>query len=133
LHSFLIFQASRLADESTNSTLLVPCNSALQILPRKPWEDRDEKEGIRRDGKEDLVWDQEVEDQARKNVEDFVAGHLITRYPVEEGKKVDTLRGTQVEYRVMGGDKYVYPGEIKVLGEREAANGAIWVLDGVIE
>ena len=113
--------------------MLVPRNSALQTLPRKPWEDKNDKDGLRRDGKEDLVWDKEVEDKARKNVEDFVAGHVITRYPIEEAKKLDTLSGTQVEYRVKGGDKYVYPGEIKVLGEREAANGAIWVLDGVIE
>jgi hypothetical protein len=38
-----------------------------------------------------------------------------------------------VSFKVKGGDKFIYPGNIKVLGEREAANGAIWVLDGVIE
>src|SRR5205085_9366087 len=94
LPCYLIYiQASRLADESINSTLLVPRNSALQTLPRKPWEDKNEKDGLRRDGKEDLVWDKEVEDKARKNVEDFVAGHVITRYPIEEAKKLDTLSG----------------------------------------
>ena len=123
-----------MADESVNSTLLVPRNSALQTLPRKPWEDKDDQESPRReDGKEDWVWEKEVEDKARKNVEDFVAGHLVTKYPIEEGKELDTLSGTKVSYKVKGGEKYIYPGEIKVLGEREAANGAIWVLDGVIE
>ena len=89
---------------------------------------------MRDDGKKgDLVWEKEVEDKARKNVEDFVAGHVITKYPIQEDKKLDTLSGTKVWYKTRAGDKYVYPGEIKVLGEREAANGAIWVLDGVIE
>jgi len=46
---------------------------------------------------------------------------------------LDTLKGTTVSYSIKGGEKYIEPGNIKVLGEREAANGAIWVLDGVIE
>ena len=74
-----------------------------------------------------------MEDKARKNVEDFVAGHVITKHPITEDTKLETLSGTTVEYRVKAGVKYVYPGEIQVLGEREAGNGAIWVLDGVIE
>lgn len=75
-----------------------------------------------------------MEDKARKNVEDFVAGHIITRYPITEDTKLETLSGTEVLYKVRSdGEKYVYPGGIKVLGEREAANGVIWVLDGVIE
>jgi uncharacterized surface protein with fasciclin (FAS1) repeats len=120
-----------LADESVNSTFLVPRNSALQTLPRKPWEDKDNDEGIQQ-GSED-VWSKEAEDKARKNVEDFVAGHVITKYPIEEGEELSTLGGTSVSFKVKGGDKFIYPGNIKVLGEREAANGDIWVLDGVIE
>jgi uncharacterized surface protein with fasciclin (FAS1) repeats len=79
------------------------------------------------------VWSKEAEDKARKNVEEFVAGHVITKYPIQEGKDLPTLTGSTVSYRVKAGEKYIYPGNIKVLGEREAANGAIWVLDGVIE
>jgi uncharacterized surface protein with fasciclin (FAS1) repeats len=43
------------------------------------------------------------------------------------------LSGSSVSYKIKAGEKYIQPGNIKVLGEREAANGAIWVLDGVIE
>ena len=84
-------------------------------------------------GSGDLLWDQEAEDKARKNVEDFVSSHVITQYPVAEGKDLPTLRGSTLSYKVKGGTKYINPGNIKVLGEREAANGAIWVLDGVVE
>ena len=47
-----------------NSTLLVPRNSALQTLPRKPWQDKEEGP-MRDDGKKgDLVWEKEMEDEA---------------------------------------------------------------------
>jgi hypothetical protein len=119
-----------LSDESVNSTLLVPQNSALQTLPRKPWEEDEEGPVV---ADKDVLWDQEAEDKARKNVEDFVASHLITKYPIQEGADLPTLRGTTLSYKLKGGDKYINPGNIKVVGEREAANGAIWVLDGVVE
>ena len=126
-------QATRLADQSVNSTLLVPRNSALQTLPRKPWEDKSNDEQITKHGSKDLFWNKETEDKAKKNLEEFVAGHIITKYPIQEGKDLPTLTGSTLSYKVKGGEKYIFPGNIKVLGEREAANGAIWVLDGVIE
>jgi uncharacterized surface protein with fasciclin (FAS1) repeats len=131
--TLLIIQATRLTDEFVNSTLLVPRNSALQTLPRKPWEDKSDDEQVTKNGPKDILWNKEVEDKARKNVENFVAAHVITKYPIQEGKDLPTLNGSTVSYKVEGGRKYVLPGNIKVLGEREAANGAIWVLDGVIE
>src|SRR5947207_5560171 len=126
-------QATRLADQSVNSTLLVPRNSALQTLPRKPWEDKSNDEQITKHDSKDLFWNKEAEDKAKKNLEEFVAGHIITKYPIQEGKDLPTLTGSTLSYKVKGGEKYIFPGNIKILGEREAANGAIWVLDGVIE
>ena len=86
-----------------------------------------------RKGSNDLLWNKEEEDKARKNLEKFVADHLVTKYPIQEGEQLPTLSGGFVSYIVKGGIKYINPGNIQVLGEREAANGAIWVLDGVIE
>jgi uncharacterized surface protein with fasciclin (FAS1) repeats len=126
-------KAIRLADDSTNSTLLAPTNSALQTLPRKPWEDKAEDGQVTRHGSKNSFWNKEAEDKARKNIEEFVASHLVTKYPIEEGKQLPTLKGTYISYKVKGGEKFIDPGNIKALGEREAANGAIWVLDGVIE
>jgi len=126
-------QATRLSNESLNSTLLAPRNSALQTLPRKPWEDKSNDEQVTKHDSKDLLWNKEAEDKARKNVEDFVAAHVVTKYPIQEGDNLPTLNGSTVSYKVKGGEKYILPGNIKVLSEREAANGAIWVLDGVIE
>ena len=105
----------------------------LQTLPRKPWEDKSDGEQVSKHRSKDLLWNKEEEDKARKNVEDFVASHIITIYPVQEGKGLPTLTGSTLSYKVKGGNKYILPGNIKVLGEREAANGAIWILDGVVE
>lgn len=132
-HSLTFCQATRLADESVNSTLLAPRNAVLQTLPRKPWEDQSDEGPLTKQGSKDSLWSKEAEDKARKNVEDFVAGHVVTKYPIQEGKDLTTLSGSTISYEVKGGEKYINPGNIKVLGEREAANGAIWVLDGVIE
>jgi len=126
------FQANRLADESLNSTLLVPRNSALQTLPRKPWEDDNGDDPRIVDGK-DGVWSKEAEDRVAKNVETFVASHLITKYPIPDGKQLPTLTGSFVSYSIKHGKKYIHPGHVEVVGEREAANGAIWILDGVVE
>lgn len=126
-------QATRLADDSVNSTLLVPRNSALQTLPRKPWEDKSDDEKVTKHDSKDFLWSKEAEDKARKNVEDFVAAHIVTKYPIQDGKDLPTLSGSTVSYTIKRGETYILPGNIKVLGQREAANGAIWVLDGVIE
>jgi uncharacterized surface protein with fasciclin (FAS1) repeats len=68
-----------------------------------------------------------------KNIEEFVSGHIITEYPIDKNSDLPTLLGKTVSYKVSGGEKYIQPGNVKVVGEREAANGAIWVLDGVVE
>src|SRR5208282_302814 len=108
----LMMQATRLSDESVNSTLLVPRNSALQTLPRKPWEDKSDNEQVTTHDSKDLLWNKEAEDRARKNLEDFVAAHVITNYPIQEGKDLPTLNGSTVSYKVKGGDKYILPGNI---------------------
>ena len=102
-------QATRLADQSVNSTLLVPRNSALQTLPRKPWEDKSNDEQITKHGSKDLFWNKETEDKAKKNLEEFVAGHIITKYPIQEGKDLPTLTGSTLSYKVKGGEKYIFP------------------------
>jgi uncharacterized surface protein with fasciclin (FAS1) repeats len=111
----------------------VPRNSALQVLPRKPWEDASDEPLIAHLGSKGSLWSKEAEDKARKNIEHFVSGHIVPQYPIQEGRELPALGGSTVSYNIKGGEKYVRPGNIKVLGEREAANGAIWVLDGVIE
>lgn len=105
----------------------------LQKMPRKPWEDKNDEPSRSRKGSMDALLDKETEDKAWKNIEKFVGRHLVTKHPINEGEQLQTLVGTSVFYEVKNGVKFFYPGNIRVVEEKEAANGAIWVLDGVLD
>lgn len=87
--------ANRLSSSSTSTILLAPVNSAIEGLPRKPWEDPNDAvvyEGD--DGK----------DKAQENLKKFVESHIVPKAPWPEGEKVKTLAGDEVWW-VKDGDK----------------------------
>lgn len=120
----------------SNTTLLAPLNSAMQSLPRKPWEDRPDDSSS--------VSAQWSEDKAAKNLRRFVLEHAVGQSPWREGEKAKTLwaeeNGSKGEIwweRRGGGDsgederRVIMPGEIvvdKVVGR--VGNGEIWALKG---
>ena len=62
-----------------NTTLLAPLNSAMQALPRKPWEDRpDDSSGVSASRNED---------KAAENLRKFVEEHVVPGSPWVEGKE----------------------------------------------
>jgi paired amphipathic helix protein Sin3a len=75
--------ADRLNDASQNTTVLAPLNSAIEKLPRKPWEDpRDYSElGANAYEGEDGY------ERAQRNLRRFVEAHLIPVSPWNEGEK----------------------------------------------
>lgn len=82
----------RLDDQSQNSTVLAPLNSAMEKLPRKPWEDPEEYDKLGADAYEgDDGWD-----RAQKNIQRFVEAHVVPQNPWAEGEKVRAL-GTEGE------------------------------------
>lgn len=135
----------RLESAGTNTTLLAPLNSAMQSLPRKPWEDRpDDNTGVSaaRD-----------EDKAAANLRRFVLEHVVPVSPWREGKEhatqtlwdaqevnqdQDIVRKIWWEKRWGGTDgsvekKVIMPGEVEV--ERvvgRVGNGEVWALKGVM-
>lgn len=126
----------------SNTTLLAPLNSAMQNLPRKPWEDRpDDDSGVSAASNED---------KAAENLRRFVLEHVIPISPWKEGKEnaVKTLwsqeeeddNGREIWWETRGGGddgseqrKVIMPGEVvvdKVIGR--VGNGEIWSLRGVV-
>lgn len=90
--------ANRLSSKSSNTTLLAPINSAIEALPRKPWEDPHGTtvyEGD--DGK----------DKAQENLTKFVQSHIVPVSPWEEGQKVKTLAGQEIWWTTEGDKKMV--------------------------
>jgi len=109
--------ADRLSSSSTSTTLLAPVNSAIEGLPRKPWE-----------GPEDAGDD----GKAQENLKKFVESHVVPESPWHEGKKVETLAGQKIWWINDNGKKIIQPDNIEVESvAEEVANGQVWILKGV--
>jgi hypothetical protein len=93
--------SQRLNDASKNLTVLAPRNSAVQDLPRKPWED---PEDYAKFGEVNAYEGQDGKDRARDNLRRFVEAHLIPVSPWVEGEEVETLGGVKLKW-VKEGDK----------------------------
>ncbi|KAG6059452.1 hypothetical protein E4U17_006281 [Claviceps sp. LM77 group G4] len=115
--------AALLADLSSNLTVLAPLNSAIDSLPRKPWEgSSDDSDGA--DGP----------DRASRNMDSFVRAHLLGVAPWREGQKVKTLGGREIWWEGRAGVRIVCPDGIEVerVGGR-VGNGELWILKEVLK
>ncbi|KAJ5528169.1 hypothetical protein N7513_012328 [Penicillium frequentans] len=122
--------ASRLNDSSKNITVLAPRNSAVQALPRKPWED---PEDYAKYGDVNAYEGQDGQDRAKRNLERFVEAHLVPVSPWKEGEEVETLRGEKLKWTREGDKIFIQPGNIEVDSIAEKVpNGEVWVLNSVI-
>jgi hypothetical protein len=122
-----VFDRFESTNPSDNTTLLAPLNSAMQALPRKPWEDRpDDDSGISATRNED---------KAAQNLQRFVEEHVVPLSPWKAGKenKVQTLGGHELWWEERNGKKVILPGEVvveAVVGR--VGNGEIWSLKEVV-
>ena len=98
--------SQRLEDDTQNTTVLAPLNSALQNLPRKPWEDPQDYKAM---GSSAYVGGGGVE-KAHANLERFVQAHIIPASPWDENEKVESLAGQQVWWTSDGDKKLVSTG-----------------------
>ena len=121
--------SSRLESSKLNTTILAPDNSAMQRLPRKPWED---PEDYQRLGIEAYAGD-DGQNRAQENLRRFVEAHIVPSSPWIEGDKVKTLAGNEIWWESKDGKQYVQPGNIQVsqVADR-VANGEVWILDGTL-
>lgn len=102
----------RLDDSSQNSTVLAPLNSAMDKLPRKPWEDPEDYNKLGADAYEgEGGWE-----RAQRNLKRFVEAHIISSNPWPQGEKVKALGGDggEVWWEEKDGAKVIQPGDIEV-------------------
>ncbi|CAG8159118.1 unnamed protein product [Penicillium olsonii] len=122
--------ASRLNDGSKNITVLAPRNSAIQNLPRKPWENPADYEKF---GEVNAYEGSDGQDRAKRNLQRFVEAHLIPVSPWRVGEEVETLAGEKLKWTKEGDKMFIQPGNIEVDSVAEKVhNGEIWVLNDVI-
>jgi len=110
-----------------NTTLLAPLNSAMQALPRKPWEDRP--------GDNSGISAARNEDKAAQNLARFVEEHVVPTSPWKAGKegRIKTLGGQELWWEEKDGKKVVMPGNLEVDGVvGRVGNGEIWAVQGVV-
>jgi len=93
----------RLSDETLNTTVLAPLNSAIMALPRKPWQDPEDYRVLGADAYEG----ESGEQRAHRNLRRFVEAHAVPASPWAEGEKVETLAGGQVWWESKDGGKVV--------------------------
>ncbi|KAJ6084999.1 hypothetical protein N7499_004628 [Penicillium canescens] len=122
--------ASRLNDASKNITVLAPRNSAIQALPRKPWEN---PEDYRKFGEVNAYEGQDGQDRAKRNLQRFVEAHLVAASPWRAGEEVETLAGEKLKWTKDGDKIFIQPGNIEVDSVAEkVSNGEVWILNDVI-
>lgn len=112
--------ATLLGTLSVNTTVLAPLNSAVDSLPRKPWEEENQDSAKAFDGPGG-------KDKADQNLLRFVEAHLVAAgSPWEQGKKAKTVLGRDVWWEEKDGKKVIMPDGVEV--DRvagKAANGEI--------
>jgi hypothetical protein len=81
--------AGRLDDAARNSTILAPRNSAIDGLPRKPWEDPADYTALGA-----AAYDGDGgRERAQRNLARFVEAHVVPASPWAEGDRLRTLLG----------------------------------------
>ncbi|MCJ1272702.1 hypothetical protein MMC21_000489 [Puttea exsequens] len=115
--------STRLASASHNTTVLAPLNSAIQALPRKPWEDPKDYKALGAKAYEG----ESGEGRAQRNLRRFSEAHIVPRSPWGEGERVRSMGGGEVWWEGREGRKVVMPGEVEVKSVvSRVANGEIW-------
>ncbi|EEQ84699.2 hypothetical protein RJZ56_003551 [Blastomyces dermatitidis] len=123
--------SARFNNESEKSTVLAPLNSAIQGLPRKPWEDPEDYKNF---GEKAAYAGKEGEGRAARNLRRFVEAHIVPVSPWSSHETVKTVGGGGVFWKKGDDGKvYIYPGKIEVQKiMTQASNGEVWVLKGVV-
>ena len=103
--------SKRLDDNNQNTTVLAPLNSALQKLPRKPWEDPDDYNELGANAYQG----QSGEDRAQRNLRRFVEAHVVPVSPWKEGEKVDSIGGGKLWWEDKDGTKVVCSSNLRPL------------------
>lgn len=119
----------RLDDAAHNSTILAPRNSAIDRLPRKPWEDPTDYETLGANAYEG----DDGRERAQRNLARFVEAHIVPTSPWREGERARTILGDrEVWWENKDGKKVIQPDNIEVDSvASRTGNGELWIINGV--
>ncbi|KAI1334134.1 hypothetical protein F5Y15DRAFT_402762 [Xylariaceae sp. FL0016] len=119
----------RLDSATQNSTVLAPLNSAIEKLPRKPWEDPNDYNTFGANAYDGS----DGQDRAQRNLQRFVEAHMLPLSPWPENKKVKSLLDgdREIWWETKGDVKVIQPDGIEVKNiASKVGNGEVWLLQG---
>ncbi|KAF4505669.1 hypothetical protein G6O67_007592 [Ophiocordyceps sinensis] len=135
LASSLLSKAISSPTSSTTTTTIVlaPLNSAIDALPRKPWEDADDYAALGA-----AAYDgNQGQQRANTNLRRFVDRHLVVVEAADAwamGQRASSLAGRELWWdEDASGHRLVMPHHVEV--ERVAsrvATGEVWIIKGVL-
>lgn len=115
---------SLLSSLDSNTTVLAPLNSAVDALPRKPWEE-DPRGGAGAVSYEG----EDGRERAQRNLRTFVEAHLVARSPWDEGVRATTVAGggREIWWEDRGaGKRFIMPDGVEVEQvASQVANGEV--------
>ncbi|KAI8174989.1 Paired amphipathic helix protein pst1 [Colletotrichum sp. SAR 10_77] len=119
----------RLDDQTQNTTVLAPLNSAVENLPRKPWEDPKEYQHFG----ESAYEGGDGQERAQRNIRRFVEAHMVTVSPWPENHKAKAIGDDRdIWWESKDGTKFIQPGNIEVVNVASTvANGEVWIIKEV--
>ncbi|KAK1757353.1 hypothetical protein QBC47DRAFT_375757 [Echria macrotheca] len=119
----------RLDDASQNTTVLAPLNSAIEALPRKPWEDPRDYGALGPNAYEGG----DGSERAHRNLRRFVEAHMVPLNPWPEGKNAKAIGDDQtIWWEMKDGVRVIQPAGIQVVSiASTVSNGQVWILKGV--
>ncbi|CAK7262927.1 hypothetical protein SEPCBS119000_000224 [Sporothrix epigloea] len=120
---------NRFDDATQNSTVLAPLNSAIEALPRKPWEDPQDYHTLGAD----VYEGSDGQERAQQNLQRFVEAHIVPVSPWPEKLKASAMAGAgELWWEWRDGKRVLQPGNIEVISVASTvANGQIWIIKGV--
>jgi hypothetical protein len=121
--------SNRLDDHSRNTTVLAPLNSAIEKLPRKPWEDPRDYGALGPNAYEG----EDGQDRAHRNLRHFVEAHMVPVSPWPEGKNAKAIGDDQtIWWEEKNGVKLIQPAGIEVINiVSTVSNGQVWIIKDV--
>ncbi|KAI1326962.1 hypothetical protein F5Y16DRAFT_373332 [Xylariaceae sp. FL0255] len=122
--------SNRLDDSSQNSTVLAPLNSAVEKLPRKPWEDSRDYDAMGANAYEG----EDGQDRAHRNLRRFVEAHIVPVSPWPEREKTKALLDgdREIWWEEKDGVKTLQPDNIEIQSvASQVGNGEVWIIKSV--
>jgi len=104
-------------------------NSAIEKLPRKPWEDPRDYGSLGPNAYEG----EDGQDRAHRNLRRFVEAHMVPINPWPEGKNAKALGDDQtIWWEEKNGVKMIQPAGIEVISiASTVSNGQVWIIRNV--